>query len=176
MDTKILPQSPRTRKSAADAWLNERIGPRGAEQDGPQFGHIPQDDEHWTARGYVKVATAYGYQWERPDEIRAVDFDAGNPEPEKPSTIYTLAREAVEARRDAWPSGESVRIWERGGVIIYLKEYQGLIDLVAVNGDPTRAARVRAGHFSYGSGWVFSLGIVPYTNWTNKVKALAGVS
>lgn len=145
--------------------------------DGPQFVAKPTDEAELEAKGYVKVRTVGGYEWRKPETVQAVDFDA-EPEPKttEPQTIYELAQQAVNERKKQWPGGETVTVWESKRLRVRLSTYQGLILMDAVNGDPTKAERVRVGYYSPHTGWTWTLTEADYESWAARSKRLAGVA
>jgi len=91
-------------------------------------------------------------------------------EPE-PATIYDRARQTIEGARQ-WPSGDAVTIWQGKHARVYVREYQGLLSLNAVNGDPRKVERVRCGFYSPRGGFRFDLDRAGYDRWASRAKQL----
>ena len=89
---------------------------------------------------------------------------------DEPVTIYDLAQRAVEERAAAFPD-EPVSIWRGVCFRIFIRRYQGLLTLYAVNGDPRKAQRVRCGHLSQ-DGWHFTLSRADYDCWAARARQL----
>lgn len=77
MSTPILPRRPKTRKSASDNWLNERIGQRNGRrhESGPQYMPRILSDEEREAQGYVKCwQPGGGFHWQKCEYTTVLDW------------------------------------------------------------------------------------------------------
>jgi len=170
MNSNILPHTPRTRKMA---WLEDKINQPASDIDGPQFLPGPTDEAEMERRGYRKVKTVGGYEWQKPIEIKLPKAE------QKPATIYDLARECVEGGHN-WARGFSREIWQNNGHVASVEYSPAYGDLALTfhNGDPNRVTKVRCARLAMFvdganvTGYVWTLSRDDYAAWVEEAKAL----
>ena len=85
--------------------------------------------------------------------------------------IYQVSKEVV-TRKPQWPAGESTTVYEQTTFKAYIAEYKQQLFLCAVNGDPAKVVRVKAGYLSPARGWQWSLSKRGYRLWVARAKRL----
>jgi hypothetical protein len=92
----------------------------------------------------------------------------------KPGTFnpLELARQAMAGRASCFPD-DKMTILNSPSLRVYLSRFRELLLMTAVNGDPTKAVRVRIGYFSVYSGWVVDLDAAAYQRWAARAMRLA---
>ena len=141
-------------------------GPRGVGEDegerGNPVGELGDGPRHIVLLGHIDTV---------PGEIavrREGDllYGRGSVDAKGPMAAFVMAaaRYATAARYASQTS--------EGGLRVTVHEYQAILILSAVNGDPRLCERVKVGYLSPRIGWQFTLKRADYDRWVERARRL----